>query len=206
LTSGGEVANFPRMISRAYARSSTFGRTHKSLLLKGVAVTAVAIVVVILLARAVAAPEPREMLLPDGTQIVLLSGTHALLAEGYPRKREVELRGNGKVFIKTRQQNKPLIFRTGLLILTVDGESAFRADVSSERIGEQVEVLYGHVRAAKAYASRYSEPDDLVGGEMSMVNLSIDLMEKETFDRAELTQWSNTVVAAAARHRMSEQR
>jgi transmembrane sensor len=180
---------------------------RKSLLLKGaVAVIGVAIVVVFVLARVKAAAEPREMLLADGTEVVLLNGTRALPAESYPQKREMELRGNGKVFIKTPQQDKPLIVRTGLMTLTVDGDSAFRADVSSERIGEQVEVLYGHVRAAKAYASQYSEPDDLVGGEMSMVNLSIDLMEKETFDRAELTQWSKEVVAAAARHRMSEQR
>ena len=55
------------------------------------------------------------------------------------------------------------------------------------------------MRAAKAYPSRFSEPDDLVGGEMSMVNRSIDLMEKEKFDTGELAQWSKQVTAAAER-------
>jgi transmembrane sensor len=69
-----------------------------------------------------------------------------------------------------------------------------------------VEVLYGRVRAAKSFASPFSEPDILVGGEMSMVNRSIDLMEKETFDRTELIRWSDAVVAAVARHRSGERR
>ena len=184
---------------------SAFGRGYKSLLLTGaILVTVVAIAVVIVLTHTNATSEPREMLLADGTQIILLRGTRARPAEGYPRNREIEIQGTGEVFIKTRQQDKPLIVRTGLLILTVEGESALRGTVSSERIGEQVEVLYGRVRAAKSYASPFSEPDILVGGEMSMVNLSIDLMEKETFDRGELIRWSNAVVAAAARHSAGE--
>jgi transmembrane sensor len=143
------------------------------------------------------------MLLADGTRIILLNGTHVVPTEGFPQKREIQIQGNGDVFIKTRQQDEPLVVRTGLLILTVEGESAFRASVSSQRVGEQVEVLSGRVRAAKAYASRFSEPDILVGGEMSMINRSIDLMEKEAFDRAELVRWSNDVVAAAERRTTS---
>jgi ferric-dicitrate binding protein FerR (iron transport regulator) len=198
LTSGGDAANFPCMrLSRA------FQRTNKGTLLTGAVVIAVALTVIaVVLARAKAASEPREMLLADGTQIVLLNGTGAHPAEGFPQKREVEIRGTGEVFIKTQQRDKPLVVRTGLMVLTVDGKSALRASVSSERIGEQAEVLYGHVQAAKAYASPFNEPDILVGGEMSMVNRSIDLMEKETFDRAELIRWSDSVLAAAGRHRV----
>jgi len=72
-----------------------------------------------------------------------------------------------------------------------------RALVSSKEIGEQAEVLRGHVRAAKAYPSNFAEPDDLAAGEMSMVNKSIDLMEKEKFDPSELARWSKEVTAAA---------
>jgi len=146
-------------------------------------------------------PAPRELLLADGTQIILLNGTRAIPADGFPQHRDIQLQGNGDVFIKARQQDKPLIVRTGLLILTVEGDTAFRASVSSEKIGEQAEVLFGHVRAAKAYPSRFSEPDDLVGGEMSMINRSIDLMEKEKFDTSELARWSKDVIAAAERRK-----
>jgi ferric-dicitrate binding protein FerR (iron transport regulator) len=142
-------------------------------------------------------PLPRELLLADGTQVILLNGTHAIPATGFPQNREIQLDGNGQVFIKAPKGAKPLIVRTGLLILTVEGETAFRALVSSEKIGEQAEVLYGHVRAAKAYPSNFADPDDLAAGEMSMINKSIDLMEKEKFDPSELTRWSKDVTAAA---------
>jgi ferric-dicitrate binding protein FerR (iron transport regulator) len=178
-------------------------RANRRLLaVAAIVVTSLAIAVVVIIARARAATEAREILYADGTQIIFLNGTCALPAKSFPQNRTIELRGNGKVFIKAFEQPEPLIVHTGLMILTVDGDSALRATVSSERIGEQVEVLYGHVQAAKAYASPYNTPDMLVGGEMSMVNLSIDLMEKETFDRTELIQWSNAVLATAARHRV----
>lgn len=139
------------------------------------------------------------MLLADGTQLILLDGTHAVPASGFPQNRQIQLEGNGQVFMKVRRQDKPLIVRTGLLILTVEGDTALRALVSSEKIGEQAEVLYGHVQAAKAYPSRFNEPDVLEAGEMSMINQSIDLMEKEKFDPTELARWSEDVVKAAER-------
>jgi len=153
------------------------------------------LLIAVALLSACGKPAPQKLLLADGTQIVLLNGTRAVLADGFPVRREIQLEGNGEVFIKAHMQDKPLIVRTGLLILTVEGDTAFRASVSSEKIGEQAEVLSGHVRAAKAYPSRYSEPDDLVGGEMSMINRSIDLMEKEKFDPRELERWTKDVLS-----------
>jgi ferric-dicitrate binding protein FerR (iron transport regulator) len=155
------------------------------------------IVGAIALLSACGKPRPKELLLADGTQIILLDGTRAVEAAGFPQNREIRLEGNGQVFIKARQQAKPLTVRTGLLILTVDGDTAFRALVSSEQIGEQAEVLYGHVRATKAYPSNFAEPDELAAGEMSMINKSIDLMEKEKFDPSELAHWSTDITAAA---------
>jgi ferric-dicitrate binding protein FerR (iron transport regulator) len=180
LTSACNAANLRGMSSRAP------WHIYKSLLLVAAAVLS-----------ACGKPAPQELLLADGTQIILLNGTRAVPADGFPGLREIQLQGTGEVFITARQQDKPLIVRTGLLILTVEGDTAFRASVSSEKIGEQAEVLFGHVRAAKAYPSRFSEPDDLVGGEMSMINRSIDLMEKEKFDKSELAQWSKNVIASA---------
>ncbi len=151
----------------------------------------------ILLMSACAKRTPRSLELSDGTTLVLLNGTTAVPADGFPRNRAIRLEGNGQVFLETHRHEAPLIVHTGLLTLTVEGDSAVRVLVSSEQIGEQAEVLYGRVRAAKAYPSRFSDPDDLRAGEMSMINRSIDLMEKEKFDPTELTRWRQEVVAAA---------
>ena len=151
----------------------------------------------ILLLPACGKRTPKERVLSDGTRIVLLNGTTAVPAAGFPHKRDIQLEGNGEVFIEAHRQEQPLIVRTGLLTLTVEGDCAVRVLVSSEKIGEQAEVLYGRVQAAKAYPSRFSDPDVLQAGEMSMINRSIDLMEKEQFDPTELARWSQDVSAAA---------
>ena len=157
----------------------------------------VAVSAAVLVLSACGKRAPKELLLSDGTQIVLLDGTRAIPAAGFPGNRSLQLQGNGQVYLKTRVQEKPLTVHTGLLILTVEGDCAVRVLVSSDKIGEQAEVLSGHVRAAKAYPSRFSDPDDLQAGEMSMINRSIDLMEKERFDATELARWSQDVLTAA---------
>lgn len=151
----------------------------------------------ILLISACGKRTPKELVLSDGTRLVLLNGTTIAPAVGFPQNREIQLGGNGQVFLETHPQEKPLTVHTGLLTLTVEGGSAVRVLVSAEKIGEQVEVLYGRVRAAKAYPSHFSDPDDLQAGEMSMINRSIDLMEKEKFDPTELAGWRQEVLAAA---------
>jgi hypothetical protein len=64
-------------------------------------------------------------------------------------------------------------------------------------MGEQVEVLYGNAVAHKAYDSPYAQPDTLTSGEMVMINRTIDLMEKEKFDPAELRAWSDALIVSA---------
>ncbi len=88
-----------------------------------------------------------------------------------------------------------------LLVLTVTGDSALRVAAWSKETGEQVEVLQGHVQANKSYASPYSMPDVLVDGEMTMINRTIDLMEKEKTDRVRLMQWSEALIASARQQR-----
>ena len=48
--------------------------------------------------------------------------------------------------------------------------------------------LDGEVIVSKSYPSSYRVPDDLHGGEMSMVNQTIDLMEKENVDPPSLAR------------------
>lgn len=70
--------------------------------------------------------------------------------------------------------------------LEVRGASTLAVTAWSRETGEQVEVLSGEVIVSKNYASPYRVPDDLHGGEMSMVNVTIDLMEKENVDAPSL--------------------
>lgn len=81
----------------------------------------------------------------------------------------------------------PFIVRTRNLVLRVDG--SVRVSAFSRDEGESAEVLSGAVRADKAYASPDHETDTLRFGDMIMINRSIDLMEKETYDTAELHTW-----------------
>ena len=139
---------------------------------------------------------PQVQRLADGLEAFHLGDSRIEAAAGYPSPRE--MRVDGDFFIRVPEAAAPLIVRSRLLVLTVTGKSAFRIIAYSHEAGEQVEVLYGHIRANKSYPSAYSEPDLLAEGEMTMINRDIDLMEKETTDLAALRAWSDALVAAAA--------
>lgn len=139
----------------------------------------------------------RGLRLADGTQAFFRGNTRLEPSLSYPQPRE--LRVDGEAFIRTAAIATPLLVRTRLLVLTVDGNTALRVTAFSKEDGEQVEVLYGHVQAKKSYASAYNEPDQLGAGDMSMINRTIDLMEKERFAPAELRRWSENLMGAIAR-------
>ena len=133
----------------------------------------------------------------DGTEALVTAGSIIEPAAGFPRPHE--LRADGEFFLTVPEGPTPLIVRSRLLILTITGPSALRLTARSHETGEQVEVVSGRVVAKKNYASNYAEPDDLGPGEMSMVNQTIDLMEKETFDPAEAQVWSEQLRRRAGR-------
>jgi hypothetical protein len=164
----------------------------------------VAVVAILLIAaggfvafRLHAEPVPMSIHLADGTDAFFRSDTRVEPGTTYPQPREIRV--DGDVFLRVPATAAPLIVRTRLLVLTVTGDSALRVMAYAKQTGEQVEVLSGHVQAKKSYPSTYSEPDILTGGEMSMVNQTIDLMEKEKFDPAPLRKWSDELIAAAQR-------
>jgi ferric-dicitrate binding protein FerR (iron transport regulator) len=138
---------------------------------------------------------PGAIHLADGTEVFFLSDTRVEPTNTYPQPREIRV--DGDAFLRVTAGAAPLVVRTRLLVLTVSGESALRVKAYWKQTGEQVEVLSGHVQARKSYPSTYSDPDQLAGGEMSMVNQTIDLMEKERFDPAPLRKWSTELIAAA---------
>jgi hypothetical protein len=83
--------------------------------------------------------------------------------------------------------------------ISVTGASAFRVTAYANQPGEQVEVLYGRVQANKAYPSEHRDPEIVSGGEFSMINEVIDLMEKEQLDPVELRRWSEDMASADGR-------
>jgi ferric-dicitrate binding protein FerR (iron transport regulator) len=125
--------------------------------------------------------------LSDGTEALFLGDTKVEPSRSYPQPRE--LRVDGDAFIRTGSFPTPLLVRTRLLLLTIKSNTALRVTAFSKEDGEQVQVLYGQVQANKSYPSTYSQPDMLGAGEMSMINRTIDLMEKDRFDPAEVQAW-----------------
>ena len=129
-------------------------------------------------------PEIRH--LADGTVASLGADTRLLTAAGFPSPRALSLDGEG--LLKVPAGGQPLIVRTRLMHLEVRGASTLAITAWSRETGEQVEVLSGEVIVNKNYVSAYRVPDDLHGGEMSMVNETIDLMEKENVDPQSLAR------------------
>lgn len=142
-------------------------------------------------------PSPRLLRFEDGTEVFYLSNTSVQSAASYPRSRELKI--DGEAFVRAAADEKPLVIRTRLMMLTVTGASALRVIARSNETGEEADVLYGHVEARKAYPSRQNEPDTLLAGEEVMVNETIDLQEKETADLPSLRSWSDALMASVAR-------
>ncbi len=144
--------------------------------------------------QAYRAPKPRLMRLTDGTEIFYLSNTRVTASSSYPLSREIKV--DGDAFIRAAANAQPLVIRSRLMVLTVNGASALRVTAYSKETGEEAQVLYGHVEAKKSYPSPQNEPDTLVEGQEVMVNETIDLQEKETTNLPNLRSWSAALVAS----------
>ena len=130
---------------------------------------------------------PVRQVYADGTEAIMVPGSKLSPAAGFPQMRE--LRADGEFYLTVPAGTAPLTVRSRLLVLTVPGASVFRLTAHADEAGEQVEVVSGSITARKNYPSTESQPDELGPGDMSMVNRSIDLMEKEHFTVAEAQAW-----------------
>lgn len=132
----------------------------------------------------------------DGTTAYYRSGTQVDAVPGYPHPREIH--ADGDLFL-TAPAGDPLVVKTRLLVLTITGDAEVRITAFSHQTGEQADVLRGHVVAAKNYESHNQPPDTLDGGDMVMVNQTIDLMEKERGEPAKTRAWAEELRAEARR-------
>lgn len=138
-------------------------------------------------------PEIKCLRLADGTQAFYRSDSVVEPGNGFPHPRRLVV--DGDVLLKVPAAGDPLIVGTRLFLLTVGGESTLRVTAYSREAGEQVQVICGDVLARKNYPSKFDEPDHLAAGQMSMVNKTIDLMEKENFTPAETAPWAKIIGA-----------
>jgi hypothetical protein len=109
--------------------------------------------------------------------------------DGYPAHREITL--DGDAFFDVSTAAAALTIHTKLLTIIVKGKAALRVTGPSKEEWGEVDVVNGTVIVRKAYSSTFNAPDTLHGGQMQMINRTIDLMEKEVFDAAALKAWSD---------------
>ncbi|MCX2454105.1 FecR family protein [Pedobacter sp. PLR] len=106
---------------------------------------------------------------PEGNRKVVLSGAAYF-----------EISGNARL---------PFILETSDMKVTVSGASFYMRAYPHES-GQQLELLSGKLKAEKAYTSDIDNTAEiLLPGEMVMLNRSVDLMEKETFNIQQRESW-----------------
>ncbi|MDH7463484.1 DUF4974 domain-containing protein [Chitinophagaceae bacterium 26-R-25] len=129
----------------------------------------------------------------DGSIVTLGSSSTITVPNTFNKSsREIGLTGNALIEV-VKDTSKPFIIHTRHLQSTAtNGTYWIIAPATSE--GETVEVMNGTLHAAKAYASQFNEPESLKAGEMVMINHTIDLMEKETFDTTEISKWKSNIL------------
>ena len=128
--------------------------------------------------------------LSDGTEMVLNPNTEIIVPKTFTDTVR-EIRVNGDAYFVVANKDFPFMLTTRNLRLLIGGEStaSFRVTAFDKDEGESVEVLKGAVNATKNYVSKDNEAELLAAGDMVMINRSIDLMEKETFDVSTLQVW-----------------
>jgi hypothetical protein len=128
-------------------------------------------------------PGTIRVVLADGSSAVCARGSVLIMELGYPGRRDATL--DGECWVSVVAGRSALVLRSRLMVLTAPGAARIHVVARAREAGEQVEVLEGTVTAVKNYPSTYSTPDELGPGEMSMVNKSIDLQEKEKMNEKE---------------------
>lgn len=129
----------------------------------------------------------KNITLADSSRVWLQKDTRITTADTYPQKRELTI--DGELFMEVPDHKAPLTIHTRLLKLTVNGKAAFRVIAFSKEDGEEVQVINGNILVDKNYESPFNEQDTLNNNQMVMINKTIDLMEKEKFDVADLKAW-----------------
>ncbi len=130
----------------------------------------------------------KKIVLPDKTEITLNSNTTVWLDRDFGRTNR-DVRISGDALFNISRAKTPFIIHTPHLVLTTQA-ALIRVNGYDTEAGEETLVARGKIRAEKSYYSELDhDPYFLKEGEMVMMNKSIDLIEKETFEKSELDTW-----------------
>ncbi len=127
--------------------------------------------------------------LADGTRVTLNSQTTLWVPKNY-RDSAHTLVLNGEAFFEVPANGFiPFTIITDKLI-TTGYHGALRIRSAESQPGATVHVLDGQFTVRKAYHSPTdNQPETLIAGNEILFNKDIDLMEKETYNVAELEEW-----------------
>jgi ferric-dicitrate binding protein FerR (iron transport regulator) len=124
--------------------------------------------------------------LPDSSRVKVGNGTTVVLGAAFVSgMRVVDLDGEGMFEVRV-VPGRMFVVKTKNLIIVGPG-TKFRVDAVRSRPGEEVDLLAGRLTIRKSYHSDLdSASEELVSGDMLMINREIDLMEKEKMNADEL--------------------
>nr|WP_255430978.1 FecR domain-containing protein [Pedobacter sp. N36a] len=133
--------------------------------------------------------ERMNITLPDHSKVILNANSILKVPRGYHKdSRKVVLLGAAYFDILPNAE-LPFNLESSDMKVTVLGTSFYMRAYPNES-GQQVELLNGKLKVQKAYKSTLdNQPEILLPGDMVMLNRSVDLMEKETFDVQQREAW-----------------
>lgn len=127
--------------------------------------------------------------LADHSKVILNSNSTLKVPHHYNKdSRKLVLLG-AAYFEVSPNAALPFVIESSDMKATVLGTSFFMRAYPHES-GQQVELLTGKLKVQKSYSSETDNNPEIIGpGEMVMLNRSVDLMEKETFDVQARESW-----------------
>ncbi|WP_222538518.1 FecR family protein [Pedobacter polysacchareus] len=133
--------------------------------------------------------ERMSITLADNSKVILNANSILKVPHGYNKdNRKVILLG-AACFNISPNVKLPFSLESSDMKATVLGTSFYMRAYPHES-GQQVELLSGKLKVQKAYQSTLdNQPEILLPGDMVMLNRSVDLMEKETFDIQQREAW-----------------
>jgi len=132
----------------------------------------------------------KKLQLADSSTVILNAGSRLLVPATFPQQgRELILDGEAYFDAAPTINGRPFTVKTDKLTVTALG-TAFKIRSFATQPGATAYLLNGKVRVAKTYHSATdNQPEILERGQMVLANRDIDLMEKETYQPAELEAW-----------------
>ncbi|SFW62760.1 FecR family protein [Chitinophaga sancti] len=123
--------------------------------------------------------------LPDSTEVLLNGKSTVLVPDNYTQTHTLLL--DGEAWFNTPHALKVV---TNILTLSSTTATSFRIRCFEAQQGATAYLGSGTIQAAKSYHSTTDNQAETLGiGNMVLANKEIDLMEKETYQPAELDQW-----------------